>query len=192
MRPPSIKQPAKGTAKPGLLQLLFTGLVLSLLPRGALAQSVAISPPPAYRPITVIQSTPGIHLTLSDGKLGLGLNLDVLAGVVLNGSRCFCPSPGVVSGAFTEVHAVLGQGVTASVGWRAGVGVLAPTLGGGFIPFGQLTYDRGRAYGALAGARWGVHGRALIGGAGVNVMEDGALVIKLGPEVPLVPVPAIE
>lgn len=175
-----------------LRTLICYGLV-ALVPASARADSVrGASPHAVYSPISVIQGTPGLHLTLSDGKVGVGLNLDILAGVVLNSSRCFCPSPGVVSGAFAEVHAVLGQGVTATVGWRAGAGVLAPTLGGGFIPFGQLTYDRGRSYGALAGSRWGLHARALVGGAGVSLMEAGGVVITLGPEIPLVPVPAVE
>jgi hypothetical protein len=145
-----------------------------------------------YAPIAVIQATPGLHLSLSGGKLGVSASLDVLGGVVLNGKRCFCITPGVVGGGFAEVQAVWNQGVTRTVGWRAGGGALGPTLGGGYIPFGMVTYDQGRSVGALSGRRTGVHARSLVGGASVNRMEDQTTLFTLGFELPLLPVMAVE
>jgi len=147
---------------------------------------------PDYAPIAVIQATPGLHLGLSGGKLGVGASIDVLGGVVLNGNRCFCITPGVVGGGFAEIQAVWKQGVTRTVGWRAGGGALGPTLGGGYIPFGMVTYDQGRSAGALVGRRTGVHARSLYFGGGVNRMEDQTLLFTLGLEVPVLPVPAVE
>ena len=104
-----------------LVLLLYAACLIGSTPPAAFADSVpGPNPRATYAPIAVIQATPGLHLTLSGGLLGIGANIDVLTGVVLNGNRCFCVTPGIVGGGFAEIHAVWRQGVTGTVGWRAG------------------------------------------------------------------------
>ena len=169
--------------------------ILSLLPTLALADSI-MEPgekrAPTYAPIGVIQMTPGLHLSFSGGHFGGGASLDVLGGVVLNGNREFAISPGLVVGPFAEVNAAFGRGVTTTLGGRGGVGGLAPTLGGGFIPWGMLTYDQGRTAGAQTGTRRGVHARVIYGDLGISHVADDAWVVALGPAQPLLPVPWVE
>ena len=168
---------------------------LSLVPGLAFADSM-VEPggerAPTYAPIGVIQMTPGLHLSLSGGHFGGGASLDLLGGVVLNGNREFAIAPGLVVGPFAEVNAAFGQGVTTTIGGRGGLGGLAPTLGGGFMPWGMLTYDQGRTAGAQTGTRRGVHARVIYGDLGVSRVADEAWVVALGPALPLLPIPAVE
>ncbi len=146
--------------------------------------------PPDPGPVGVIQATPGVHLTVNRGKLGMGASVDVLGGVVF-GDRAFNLAPGVVAGPFVELNAVVSQGVSVTVGGRAGGGALAPTARVGFVPYGMAAVDYGRSFGALDGARMGLHLRALYGGFGASRHADGGWGFTLGPELPLVPAPVV-
>jgi len=149
-----------------------------------------VTPPPRLTP--VIQASPGVHLTISGGKIGAGASLDILGGLIWNAGRDFSISPGIVAGPFAEINVVLHQGVTRTVGVRAGTGGLAPTLWGGFMPFGMATFDYGKSFGASTGKRTGVHIRSIIGGAGISRLEDELSVFTLGLELPILPTPAVE
>ena len=89
-----------------------TGLgLLSLTPGVAHAdRETGLDTRSTWAPIAVIQSTPGVHITLSGGKLGIGASLDLLAGGALNGNRDFSIGPGIVGGGFAEVNAVRKEG----------------------------------------------------------------------------------
>ena len=152
-----------------------------------------------YAPIAVIQTTPGLQVSLSGGKLGVGVAIDVMAGVVLNGERCFCITPGVVGGGFAELQAVWGQGISYTTGWRAGGGAVAPTLSGGFMSVGLVAFERGRAWGAVNTVaqahrqRHGVLVRSVFGSVtldGLKADQPGRL--KLAVEYPVLPMPWVE
>ena len=177
--------------------------------------ALSLSPRPANAEVehqgfvSLIQASPGVHLTLSGGKLGVGANLDVLAGTVWGSRDLFAIGPGIVAGPFAEVNAVWKEGVSYTVGWRAGAGALAPTLFGGFMTFGMVAVDQGRTRGAVEGERIGLHVRSVLGGVGVNLVEaplraanignyDDAppqgqsFVFTGGLELPMLPLPAVE
>jgi hypothetical protein len=176
-----------------LTSLLLCSIgVLSFSPRLALAHTGGNHLRADYAPIGVIQATPGVHLTLSGGKIGIGASVDLLGGVVLNGNRIFSVTPGVVVGPFAEVNAVLNQGVSYAYGARVGAGALAPTLFGGYLPFGMLTYDIGESRGAVTGKRRGLHARALFFGAAASQVGGEDWVVTGGVELPLLPAPAVE
>lgn len=147
--------------------------------------------PASWAPIGVIQSTPGVHITLSGGQLGIGASVDLLGGVVFNGNREFSPRPGVVSGGFAEVNAVLKEGVTTTLGWRSGGGALAPTMGGGYIPYGMATYDMGKSFGAVSGRFFGFGARALYFGAAFRRTAGEHSTLRGGLAVPLLPIPSV-
>jgi len=146
--------------------------------------------PPEPGPVAVVQASPGVHLTLSRGKLGVGASVDLLGGVVF-GDREFNLAPGVVAGPFVELNAVLKQGLNVTVGGRAGGGALAPTARVGFVPYGMAAVDYGRSFGALDGARMGLHLRALYGGLGASRHADGGWGFTVGPELPILPAPVV-
>ncbi len=162
-------------------------MLILLIASVALADT---SRPVQQGPVGVLQATPGVHISLVDGHLGVGASVDLLAGIVF-GERAFNLAPGVVAGPFAELNAVLKQGVTLTGGARGGVGALAPTARLGFIPYGLVAVDHGRCLGATQGVRWGMHARVLYGGVGGHRYADGTHGFSLGAELPLLPVPVV-
>ena len=141
-------------------------------------------------PVGVVQATPGLHLGYSGGRLGLGLSVDALGGVVF-GDRDFNIAPGVVAGPFAEVNLWLGGGVEVVAGGRVGGGALAPTAVLGYVPYGMLTVDYGAVLTDPGEARKGLHVRALYGGLGLTRDSIGRPGVTLGAEFPLLPVPVV-
>lgn|GEM_PF-3972875 len=174
------------------LLAVFTAFVLA--PKPAQADDIVSGPAPfmeALNPVILIQASPGIHLTLSGKKLGIGASFDVLAGSVLRPAQTEM-SPGLAAGPFAEVNAVLGEGVSYTLGWRAGLGGLAPKTNGGFVPHGLVTYDYGRTRGAVEANRRGVHARTSVWSGSLSLVDDGSWLAATGLMYPLVPLPTVE
>lgn len=138
-------------------------------------------------PLAVFQMSPGVHLTVSGGRVGVGASVDALAGVVF-GPQDTSVSPGIVAGPFASVNAVFSEGITVTWGGRVGAGGLAPSVDG-YVPAGLVTYDRGQSFGARSGVRHGIRLRSVVFGAAVNWYEDGSKVWTGGLELPLFPFP---
>ncbi len=162
-------------------------MLLLLLITAALADSTAPAQP---GPVAVAQATPGVHLTFDRGALGVGASLDALGGVVF-GDREFDLAPGFLVGPFVELNAIWKQGFDLTIGGRVGGGALAPTATVGFVPYGLAAVDYGRSFGAVDGARMGLHLRALYGGLGASRHAEGSWGFTLGPELPLLPPPIV-
>ena len=137
-----------------------------------------------------IQSTPGIHLGISNGQFGFGASVDVLGGAILSYPHKVM-SPGIVAGPFIEVNVIPKKGTAFTWGGRAGLGGLTPTWGDGFVPHILATFDFGRSMGANTGTRVGGHLRGLYGGLGIKRHRKGGVDATLGLEIPLVPFPLV-
>jgi hypothetical protein len=154
----------------------------------AMALVIFEEPEPAL--VGLAQCTPGVHLSVSGGKPGIGLSLDIQAGAVW-GVRDYNVEPGLVAGPFGEVNAVLGQGISATAGARVSAGGFAPTAFLGFVPYGSLSVDYARSWGAVTGTRKGVHVRSLYFGLGYWRGQEVSG-FTAGLEVPLLPPPVIQ
>ena len=164
----------------------FATVVLTALTTSLPAVAKTTIPP---GPVGVMQVTPGVHMTLSGGRVGVGASIDALGGVVF-GPRYFTTSPGVVGGPFVEINTVLSEGTTLTWGGRAGAGALAP-MAVGFLTAGLATSEHGRSRGARTGTRRGLRLRSVAFGAAVNWYDEGPKVWTAGIEAPILPLPLV-
>ena len=168
--------------------ILFSLVAFSTISKASTVSIGKIDPGPHL--LGVIQSTPGIHIGVSNGKFGFGASLDVLGGAILS-YPIKGVSPGLVAGPFIEVNVMVKEGTTITWGGRAGAGGLTPTFTDGFVPHALATFDLGRSTGANKGTRMGGHLRGLYGGVGVSKHKEGEFAGTLGIEIPLVPLPLL-
>ena len=57
---------------------------------------------------------------------------------------------------------------------------------------GLPSTEQAQSQGSMSGIRTGIRARSILGGIGINRMEDGRFVSTLDVEYPLLPLPAVE